>query len=255
MRFCPLVILLALCPLLAAQTSDIEHGRAIFRSNCAFCHGLTGLGGRGPDLVSGEKKPDAELKTVISKGIPGTTMPAFGNFSEDELNRLVAFLGHLRGTGVGLQKATGNPENGRRMYARHGCSGCHQIGAEGSTYGPDLTRIGGARSVKYLEESILEPSADIPADSRGVTVVTNDGSRVVGVRVNEDSFTVQLRLQSQAFRSFVKDDQREVIHMKESLMPAYKGMPKTVLDDLVAYLTTLKTQPSKGEVKKVETSK
>ena len=43
--------------------------------------------------------------------------------------------------------------------------------------------------------------------------------------------------------------------MKESLMPAYKGMPKNVLDDLVAYLTTLKTQPSKGEVKKVETSK
>jgi hypothetical protein len=53
----------------------------------------------------------------------------------------------------------------------------------------------------------------------------------------------------------VKDDLKEVIHMKESLMPAYKGMPKNVLDDLVAYLTTLKTQPAKGEVKKVETSK
>ena len=167
MRFCPPVILLALCPLLAAQTSEIEHGRAIFRSNCAFCHGLTGLGGRGPDLVSGEKKPDAELKTVISKGIPGTTMPAFGNFSEDELNRLVAFLGHLRGTGVGLQKATGSPENGRRMYARHGCSGCHQIGAEGSTYGPDLTRIGGARSVKYLEESIVRAFRGYPGRFSG----------------------------------------------------------------------------------------
>ena len=78
--------------------------------------------------------------------------------------------------------------------------------AEGSTYGPDLTRIGGARSVKYLEESIVDPSADIPADYQGVTVVTKEGSRVVGVRVNEDSFTVQLRLPSQEFRSFVKDD-------------------------------------------------
>jgi putative heme-binding domain-containing protein len=156
---------------------------------------------------------------------------------------------------VGLQKATGDPENGRRMYARHGCSGCHQIGSQGSTYGPDLTRIGGARSVKYLEESIVDPNADIPADYHGVTVVTKEGSRVVGVRANEDSFTVQLKLQSQEFRSFVKDDVKEVIHMKESLMPAYKGMPKNVLDDLVAYLTTLKTLPAKGEVKKVETSK
>jgi cytochrome c oxidase cbb3-type subunit III len=255
MQFGLFAFLLVLCPILAAQTSDIEHGRAIYRSNCAFCHGLTGLGGRGPDLVSGEKKPDTELKTIISKGIPGTTMPAFGGFGEDELSRLIAFLGHLRGTGVGLQKATGDPENGRRMYARHGCSGCHQIGSQGSTYGPDLTRIGGARSVKYLEESIVDPNADIPADYHGVTVVTKEGSRVVGVRANEDSFTVQLKLQSQEFRSFVKDDLKEVIHMKESLMPAYKDMPKNVLDDLVAYLTTLKTQPAKGEVKKVETSK
>jgi putative heme-binding domain-containing protein len=213
------------------------------------------LGGRGPDLVSGDKKPDTELKTIIQKGIPGTTMPAFGNFTEDELNRLVAFLGHLRGTGVGQQKATGNPENGKKMYARNGCSGCHQIGGEGSTYGPDLTRIGGARSVKYLEESIVDPSADIPPDYRGVTVVTKDGNRISGVRANEDSFTVQLRLQSQEFRSFIKDEQKEVIDMKESLMPAYKGMPKNVLDDLVAYLTTLKAQPGKGEVKKVEASK
>jgi cytochrome c oxidase cbb3-type subunit III len=245
---------LALCPLLAlAQTSAIEQGRAIYRSNCAFCHGITGLGGRGPDLVGGPKKPDAELKRIIRDGIPGTTMAAFKSLDEPELNKLVGFLNHLRNSGVGTQKATGDPANGRRMYARHGCSGCHQIGIEGSTYGPDLTRVGGARSVKYLEDSITDPSSDIPAEYRGVTVVTKDGRKVVGARVNEDSFTVQLRLQSQEFKSFIKDDVKEVVEMKESLMPAYKGMPKNVLDDLVAYLTTLKGQTSKGsDVRKVE---
>ena len=71
--------------------------------------------------------------------------------------------------------------------------------------------------------------------------------------MNEDSFTVQLRFPSQEFRSFLKDDVKEVMEMKESLMPAYKGMPKNVLDDLVAYLTTLKGQSDKGsDVKKVE---
>lgn len=245
---------LALCPILSnAQTSDIEHGRAIYRSNCAFCHGLTGLGGRGPDLVGGPKKPDTELKRIIHDGIPGTTMAAFKSLDEPELDKLVGFMNYLRSSGVGTQKATGDPANGRRMYARHGCSGCHQIGNEGSAYGPDLTRVGGARSVKHLEDSITDPSSDIPEDYRGVTVVANDGRKTVGARVNEDSFTVQLRLQSQEFKSFIKDDVKEVAEMKQSLMPAYKGMPKNVLDDLVAYLTTLKGQASRGsDVKKVE---
>jgi putative heme-binding domain-containing protein len=180
-------------------------------------------------------------------------MAAFSSLEEAELTKLVGFLNYLRGSGVGTQKATGDPANGRRMYARHGCSGCHQIGNEGSAYGPDLTRIGGARSVKYLEESLLDPSADIPEDYKGITVVTKDGGKVTGARVNEDSFTVQLRLPSQEFKSFIKEDAKEVVPMKQSLMPSYKSMPKNVLDDLVAYLTTLKGQTSKGsDVKKVE---
>jgi cytochrome c oxidase cbb3-type subunit III len=253
MRLRVFLLLAALCPVYApAQTSAIEQGRGIYRSNCAFCHGISGLGGRGPDLVSGQKKPDDELKSIITKGVPGTTMPAFSSMEGDELERLVEFLNHLRAAGLGAKQATGDPANGRRMYVRHACSGCHQIGSEGSTYGPDLTRIGGARSVKYLKESIVEPSADIPPDYRGVAVVTKDGKKVTGVRVNEDSFTVQLRLPSQEFRSFVKDEVKEVIHVTESLMPGYKGMPKTVLDDLVAYLTTLKGQAQGAEVKKVE---
>jgi cytochrome c oxidase cbb3-type subunit 3 len=248
-----LVPALSLCAVAMPQTSVIEKGRALYRSNCAFCHGLTGLGGRGPDLVSGTKKPDAELRRIIHSGVPGTTMPAFNSFAAEETTQVVAFLNHLRGSGAGVQKPTGDPANGRKMYARHGCSGCHQIGAEGSVYGPELTRIGGARSVKYLEESILEPSADIPDQYRGVTVVTRDGRKVVGARVNEDSFTVQLRLPSQEFRSYIKEDVQQVLHMTESLMPAYKGMPKNVADDIVAYLVTLKGQTRQGaDVQKVE---
>lgn len=236
-----------------SQTSQIEKGRSIYRSNCAFCHGLTGLGGRGPDLVSGQKKPDEELRGIIRNGIPGTTMPAFASLEDEEVVRVVAFLNHLRGSGVGLQKATGDPANGRRVYARHGCSGCHQIGAEGSAYGPDLTRVGGARSVQYLEESIVNPSADIPDAHRGVTVIARDGSKVTGARVNEDSFTLQLRLPSEEFKSFEKEQAKQVVAMTESLMPAYKGMPKKILDDLVAYLTTLKGEANQGSgVKKVE---
>lgn len=254
MRISLLVSCAFLCLAVArAQTSDIEKGRAIYRSNCAFCHGITGLGGRGPDLVGGEKKPDSELTRIIRNGVPGTTMPAFASLADDELPKLVGFLNHLRSSGVGTQKATGDPANGRRMYMRHGCSGCHQIGAEGSAYGPDLTRVGGARSVRYLEESIINPSADIPEAYRGVTVVTKDGRKLTGTRVNEDPFTVQIRLQTDEFRSIVKDEARQVTPMTESLMPHYKGMPKKILDDVVAYLATLKGQASQGaDVNKVK---
>src|SRR5215218_5022612 len=104
---------LALCPLTSfAQTSAVEQGRAIYRSNCAFCHGLTGLGGRGPDLVGGQKKPDTELKRIIHNGVPGTTMAAFTGLEPTELDNLVGFLNYLRGTEAGTQKATGDPANG-----------------------------------------------------------------------------------------------------------------------------------------------
>ena len=251
---CFCLIALFCCPgFVFPQTLAVEKGRAIYRSNCAFCHGITGLGGRGPDLVGGTKKTDTELRRIIRDGVPGTSMPAFKSLAPEETVQVVGFLNHLRGSGVGVQKATGDPANGRKMYVRHGCSGCHQIGTEGSVYGPELTRIGGARSVKYLEESIAEPSADIPDQYRGVTVITKDGGKIVGARVNEDSFTVQLRLPSQEFRSFIKDEVRQVDHMTESLMPGYKGMPKNILNDIVAYLSTLKGQTRQGaDVKKVE---
>jgi len=58
--------------------------------------------------------------------------------------------------------------------------------------------------------------------------------------MNEDSFTVQLRLADQSFRSFDKQAiAREVIGT-ESPMPAYKFSNRD-LDDLLAYLSSLNT--------------
>lgn len=238
---------------LAQQPSAApEQGQAMYRSNCAFCHGLTGLGGRGPDLVT-RPRSDAEIKTVIREGVPGTTMPSFGGFDEPELDRLVVFIRHLSGGAKPGEKATGDPARGRQIYAKNACASCHQIGSDGSTYGPELTRIGGARPLHYLRESMIEPSADISPQYEGVTVVTAAGQRVRGVRINEDSFTLQLRVPSQQFRSFVKHEAKEIVAEKESLMPSYAKMPKADLDDLIAYLATLRSDVfGGGKVKQAE---
>jgi putative heme-binding domain-containing protein len=237
----------------AAQTSDLEHGRAMYRSNCAFCHGLTGLGGRGPSLVGSQRKSEADVKLIVKEGVPGTTMPAFPSFEESDLQKLVRFISHLAGSTIATQKITGDAAKGRQLYAKNGCANCHQIGFSGSTYGPELTRIGASRSAEYLRESILEPSHDIPQEFEGVTVITGDGKRATGVRVNEDSFSIQLRMPDERFESFLKNQVKQITYSKQSLMPAYTKMQKADLEDLVAYLASLRGEIHRGgSVKEAE---
>jgi putative heme-binding domain-containing protein len=238
--------LLLLSPLSGQDTDPIESGKAIYRSNCAFCHGLTGGGGRGPALAQGNFVHGSsadEIRRVIREGLPGTSMPAF-RMEADELDHLVAFIHSFSGAGVKRPPVAGIAARGRDVYARSGCAGCHQVVGQGSIYGPDLSRIAAARSSEYIRDSVVNPSADIPEDYQGVTVVTRDGKRITGIRVNEDTFSVQLREPSGKFRMFQKNEVREVIHEQKSLMPPYSAMGKDDLQNLLAYLDSLR-----GEVK------
>jgi putative heme-binding domain-containing protein len=244
-----LFIATLLVPLYAGQTNEagVEQGKALFRSNCAFCHGLTAQGGRGPNLISSsllKSSSDEGLRTIIKSGVSGTTMPAF-DLPKDDLENLVAFLHSLSG-GHTENKVDGDAKAGEQIYARSGCSNCHRIGDTGSIYGPELTRIGAGRSVEYLRESMIDPSADIADNYGGVTVVTKDGKRVSGVRVNEDTFTVQIRKPDQTFAMFDKSEAKEVVHETKSMMPAYKQLSPADLQNLIAYLVTLRGQHAVG---------
>jgi cytochrome c oxidase cbb3-type subunit 3 len=223
-----------------AAGSDIQQGKALFRSNCAFCHGPTGLGGRGPNLHgtlnNGER--DADIEAVIKKGIPGSAMPAF-SFEPDEMTALVKFIQSLRSGGSSVSIPSGDRIAGKKIYDAQGCAGCHQIGDQGSTFGPNLTRVGAARSYDYLKESVLNPSADVPDEVEAVSVVTSDGQPYTGIRVNEDTFTIQLRLPDQSFKSFRKDRLKKLVYQKKSLMPPYR-LDSPDLDNLLAYLSSLR---------------
>jgi cytochrome c oxidase cbb3-type subunit III len=255
MRIAGLVLVVLCSSAARSQTeTDLADGKATFRSNCAFCHGLVGGGGRGPALSTGRflhGSTDDDIKGVIENGVPGTNMPAF-EFEKDELAHLVAYVRSLSGGGaVHAAPVPGDPVKGRETYQRSGCAGCHRIGLEGSVFGPELTRVGAGRSPEYIRESILNPSADIPEDYAGVTVVMRDGQRVTGVRLNEDTFTVQLRDASQNFRMFRKDEVQQVIYETKSLMPAYSSLGRDDLQNLLAYLDSLRGDLNAGaEVKK-----
>jgi putative heme-binding domain-containing protein len=126
------------------------------------------------------------------------------------------------------------------------------VAGEGGTLGPELTNIGPRRSPDYLRQSILDPGAVLPRGTmlipgRGfneflpVRVVTRDGHEVRGIRINEDSFTIQIRDAGNQFYSFRKADLQELEkQFGKSLMPEYKGrFSDSEVGDLVAYLSSL----------------
>ena len=52
-------------------------------------------------------------------------------------------------------------------------------------------------------------------------MLTKDGRRVTGVPKNEDNFSIQLMDQQEQIHLLLKKDLKEIIHKRESLMPAY----------------------------------
>src|SRR5215469_14157743 len=99
-RFAILLLLAGLCRAqenpLASDPEAAETGRWMFRIYCAPCHGIRAAGGRGPDLTKGTYSAgdrDADLFRVISQGVPGSEMGAYGNRVEDgDIWRLVAYI-------------------------------------------------------------------------------------------------------------------------------------------------------------------
>src|SRR4051794_29016663 len=75
-------------------SSGAVDAAALYRSNCASCHGAKGDGGIGPELGNGavaRSIPDAgQEKLIIVKGEGG--MPAFGSrLSDEEITAIVDF--------------------------------------------------------------------------------------------------------------------------------------------------------------------
>jgi putative heme-binding domain-containing protein len=146
---------------------------------------------------------------------------------------------------VPARPVPGNPARGAEIYRGKGnCAACHSIQGEGGVTGPDLAGIAARRSAAYLRESLVNPEAALPDGYLLVTVVTKNGQRVTGRRVNEDSFSIQIRDDSGRSHSFWKYDLAQVDKQRgKSPMPSYKGqLSEDELTDLVAYLVSLKEE-------------
>jgi cytochrome c oxidase cbb3-type subunit III len=225
--------------------ADVENGRRLFGGRCAGCHGPGGDGGKGANLAVSmlpRAVDDLSLYSVIRYGIPDTEMPGT-LLSMREVWQVAAFVRTLGR--VSRQNVPGDPRRGAELLrGKAGCLQCHTIGSEGGRMGPALSDIGERRSPAFLRTKLLDPSTDIPDHFRLLELKTGNGLAVSGIRLNEDTWSIQMRDFDGNLRSFWKQDLAELKADRRTPMPSYRErLSKQELDDTVAYLAGLRGAP------------
>lgn len=240
---------------LTLSEQDLVQGRTHYIASCARCHGVNGGGGEGPPLARARlpRAPDtAALMRIMSEGIPGTAMSGSWWLSQVELRQVAGFVRSLApaDSEPGGSPA-GDPEHGRELYERERCATCHTVNGFGTARGPDLTAVGRRRGATYLREAILDPAAALPrgltampsdfVDYLTVRIVDADGRELRGMRMNEDTYSIQIKDARGVIHSFYKPELRALDkEFDTSLMRSYRdALSEEEVDDLVTYLMSL----------------
>jgi putative heme-binding domain-containing protein len=225
--------------------ADIEQGRKLYGGRCAGCHGPSGDGGKGANLalpVLPRSRTDRELYRVLRYGLPETEMPGSSQMTDREIWQLAAFVRTLGR--LSAEKSTGDAARGREIVhgAKAGCLRCHSIGTSGEgAIGPALTDTGSRRSPAYLRDRLTNPAAGVPDTFRIVQLETRSGAKVNGVRIAEDTWSIQLRDFGNRLHSYWKQDLANLKVEKRTPMPSYKTQwTPGELEDVVAYLSSLR---------------
>ena len=237
-----------------ATPDELVRGKELYLVHCIGCHGPAGEGGRGP-LLAVPKLSQADtneaLIEILRRG--RTEMPS-ARMPPADLRAVALWVRELGR--APSEPMTGSVEKGEAVFFGKGqCLTCHIVNGRGSALGPDLSEIGLRRGAAHLRRALVEPEAEVPkgfsryrrrmtANYLQVRVTTRDGRRVDGVRVNEDTFTLQVRDLGGRVHSFLKSEIAELNKdWGKSMMPAYgRIFSKEEMDDMVAYLASLRGQ-------------
>lgn len=222
--------------------ADLQRGEQLFLGQCGRCHGPKGGGGIGAILAQPRLRhapDDQSLFSVIREGVRGTEMPAGSTLSTREVWQLAAFVRSLGR--VPTEVIAGDPQRGQQVYQKGKCAQCHIANGQGTSVGPELSDVGARRSATYIRTSMVDPSADVPDRFAQLRITTKDGRRITGVRLAEDTFTIQLVDLSGRSHSFFKQELTDIKKdFDKSPMPGYRDLlSASELDDLVAYLVSL----------------
>jgi putative heme-binding domain-containing protein len=246
-----LLVLIGSSALLSAQprsysAADVDNGRQLFSVHCQPCHGVEGDLIPGVDMRRAQFKrvsSDDEISRLILNGVPGTAMPPT-NLPDASRIAVVAFIRSLNDAGAHAA-GPGDAQRGKAVFeGKGGCLSCHRVAGKGSRKAPEMTDIGVLRNAASLERSILDPNESILPQHRTVRAVTKNGTVITGLRLNEDTHTLEVIDDNEHLVSLVKSDLREYALLKTSPMPSYQDKLNTQeIADLVTYLLSLKGLP------------
>jgi cytochrome c oxidase cbb3-type subunit III len=227
---------------LEGNPEAIRAGMGLFRGRCAECHGMNATGVRGPDITQiwASGRTDAGLYKTIKEGIPGTEMPANPRIQDQEAWQLLAYLRTLAAPAPN-DPPRGNAQNGEKIF-RTNCAACHRVDGVGGRLGPDLSRIGSARSRERMVLRIRRGIEEFGQGFEPVTVTPHTGQPIQGVKKNEDLFSVQIMDTRERIQGYEKDKMKSVQNTARSMMPIFgtDRLSDSDLDDLVRYLQTLR---------------
>lgn len=165
-------------------------------------------------------------------------MPASWFLAEDDLVNLAAYVRSLGK--ITSEPLVGDPGRGTQLFVKGGCANCHILAGTGVGFGPDLTKICVQRSPPHIKKSISRPSENLPEDFLLVEATTEAGKTIEGIRVNEDSFTIQIKDATGTFHSLRKRDLKDLKKLRgQTPMPSFEGVfTDSELDDIVAYMAS-----------------
>lgn len=228
--------------------AEVAGGKALFESNCSFCHGSEATGGNGgPDLIRSVLVNHDEhgnlIGPTIHNGRPSKGMPAFPNFSEAQIKNLVAFL-HQRNRDARIRFSyrilnveTGNAAAGKAYFDEH-CAHCH------SPQG-DLASLANKYDPDQLQQLWLDPARQIGSQRtmppETVTVTLPSGQKFSGTLKHLDEFNVSL-YDANGYHSFpITAGVRVTVH---NPLQAHEDLLQHLSDadihNVTTYLGTLK---------------
>lgn len=219
----------------------IEAGSRVYTQQCALCHGPQGDLIDGINLRRGEfrtAQSDTDLVTVISQGAAEGRMPSF-DLRAEEMNGVIAYI-RAGFDPEGVAVKIGDPVRGKALFEGKGeCADCHRVNGVGPRTAPDLSSIGAIRTPASLQRNMLDPATALLPINRPVRLVTRNEETIVGRRLNEDTYTVQVLDSNERLRSLRKSDL-----VTYEISDAPSKQPTTLSSDEVAdvigYLLTLR---------------
>jgi mono/diheme cytochrome c family protein len=228
--------------------ATLERGKAIYSTNCAFCHGNDARGGDGgPNLLRSEivlNDRNAELiGDILQNGV--STMPKF-EFDRDQVSDLAAFIHSFRVAGYDASRflpqtiVVGDAKAGEG-YFKAKCASCHDVAGDLKGF---AARIADARA---MQQTWLMPGARGTRPSKPVPAIVRatleSGRQVEGQLVRIDDFLVTLVTADETQYTIRRDSKTATVEVRDPLQ-AHRELLRIYTDkdihNVTAYLESLK---------------